>query len=95
MGGGRGLHVFFFFFFFVVVLSVPDANRAETRSRTQTRATRRKRTDLLSPPRRLWRTQGADQRTPASIFSAALLFSFRRTFKVQQQSGGMLLQTGC
>ena len=37
---------------------------------------------------------GRGSESAASIFSSPRLFSFRRTFRVQQQSDGMLLQTG-
>lgn len=37
---------------------------------------------------------GRGSESAGSIFSSPRLFSFRRTFGVQQQSAGMLLQTG-
>ncbi len=37
---------------------------------------------------------GRGSESAGSIFSSPRLFSFRRTFRVQQQSAGMLLQTG-
>lgn len=76
-------------------MSVPDANRTEARSRTDRGdAEKTERLALFLGVCGGRRAQGADQSTPASIFSSARLFSFRRTFKVQQQSARILLQTG-
>lgn len=54
---------------------------------------RRRRSGLVS----FWASvEGAElgSESTGSIFSSPRLFSFRRTFRVQQQSAGMLLQTG-